>query len=70
MKISSQLANNFDYCSAEVLTLGALRLALGAFLCALRASALKIMADPFFGGSAVKDFLIFRRLTTYVWVRA
>jgi hypothetical protein len=61
MKISSQLTNNFDYCSAEF----------GVFfnkdslLRALRASALKVVADPSqpknwlirpladFGGSAV-----------------
>jgi hypothetical protein len=34
MKISSQLANNFDYCSAEILYLK-------VFLCVLYASAVR-----------------------------
>jgi len=50
MKISSQLANNFDYCSAEF----GESFDQNALLCALSASALKTVADPSFGGSAVQ----------------
>ena len=47
--ISSQLANNFDYSSAEFGVFLTKILLLGV----LRASALKVVADPSFGGSAV-----------------
>src|ERR671925_127500 len=48
--ISSQLANNFDYSSAEFGVFLTKILLLGV----LRASALKVVADPSFGGSAVR----------------